>query len=92
MAYVIQVERAFKMFFTGVKVNLGQFSRDNAEGLVTDYAQNTCHLSERRWRHILDACGVDEGEQIIVHTPCMDQQRRHLYIPSSPAPTAPDSE
>jgi hypothetical protein len=76
------------MFFTGVKVNTGQFSRDNTERVVADYIENTCKLSERRWRRVLDACGVDENEQTEVSAPCMDErQRRTLYIPSSPVPT-----
>jgi hypothetical protein len=29
------------MFFTGQKVNIGQFSRDNTETLVGDYVENT---------------------------------------------------
>jgi hypothetical protein len=34
------------MFFTGEKVNIGQFSRDNTEKLVGDYVENTKKLSD----------------------------------------------
>ena len=32
---------AFKMYFTGQKVNIGKFSHDNTEALVADYVKNT---------------------------------------------------
>ena len=79
------------MFFTGHKTNIGQFSRDNTESLVSDYVENTKKLSERRWSKILERCGaVSENElAVTVAVPCMDEQRRVLYIPSSPAPSVP---
>jgi hypothetical protein len=79
------------MFFTGHKTNIGQFSRDNTESLVDDYVENTKKLSERRWNQILERCGAvsaSENEQAAASVPCMDEQRRVLYIPSSPAPSA----
>jgi hypothetical protein len=51
------------MFFTGEKVNTGQFSRENIEDLVGDYIENTKKLSERRWKQILERCGVAVREQ-----------------------------
>jgi len=81
-----QVERAFKMFFTGVKVNIGQFSRDNTENLVSDYVENTKKLSERRWKQIMAHCGAEVESEAAVMVPCMDKERRTLYIPSSPGP------
>jgi hypothetical protein len=76
------------MFVTGQKVNIGQFSRDNTETLVGDYVENTKKLSERRWQRILDRCGAEvENEPVTVPSaPCMEERRRVLYIPSSPAP------
>jgi hypothetical protein len=74
------------MFFTGRKQNIGQFSRDNTERLVGDYIENTKKLSERRWQRILEQCGaigVVENEAV-ESVPCMDEQRRTLYVPSSP--------
>lgn len=82
----MQVERAFKMFLTGEKVNIGQFSRDNTEILVDDYVENTAKLSERRWKRIMDRCGgAAENEPAMVNISCMDERRRVLYVPSSPA-------
>lgn len=91
-----QVERAFKMFYSGVKVqdNVGQFSREKTEGLVADYLVNTSKLSKRRWRRVLDACGVDENEtaSVVASAPSMNEGRRNLYNASSPIPTDADSE
>lgn len=89
MQYIyVQVERAFKMYFTGQKVNIGKFSRDNTEALVADYVENTKKLSERRWKQILERCGstpVAENEHVeSVPRACMDERRRALYVPSSP--------
>jgi hypothetical protein len=80
----VQVERAFKMYFTGEKVSLGQFSRDNTENLVADYVENTKKLSERRWKRIMERCGAEAENEAVVSVPCMDERRRTLYIPSSP--------
>lgn len=88
----VQVERAFKMFFTGCKVKNGQFSRENSESLVRDYIENTRKLSERRWNQILERCGaVVENEPGEESVPCMDERRRVLYVPSSPAPSSKGS-
>lgn len=83
------------MFFTGQKVKIGQFSRDNTETLVGDYIENTKKLSKRRWQQILERCGavvqVENGPTGMESSiPCMDEQRRVLYVPSSPA--APSNE
>jgi len=77
------------MFITGEKVNIGQFSRDNTETLVGDYVENTKKLSERRWKRILEQCGAAlaaENEATESVTCEMDEQRRTLYVPSSPPP------
>jgi hypothetical protein len=74
------------MFFTGHKVNIGQFSRENTKTLVTDYVQNTKKLSERRWKKILERCGAVQAEnEPVENVRCMDEERRILYVPSSPA-------
>jgi hypothetical protein len=76
------------MFFTGVKVSIGHFSRGNTENLVADYIENTAKLSKRRWNQIMEHCGAETeivGE-LKVSVPCLDKERRTLYIPSSPAP------
>jgi hypothetical protein len=84
------------MFYSGVKVqdNVGQFSREKTEGLVADYLVNTSKLSKRRWRRVLDACGVDENEtaSVVASAPSMNEGRRNLYNASSPIPTDADSE
>ena len=91
-----QVERAFKMFYSGLKLqdNVGQFSREKTEGLIADYMVNTSKLSKRRWRRVLDACGVDENEtaSVVASAPSMNEGRRTLYNASSPIPTDADSE
>jgi hypothetical protein len=78
------------MFFTGHKLKTGQFSRDNTEALVNDYIENTKKLTERRWNQILERCGAElaasENELGEKGVPCMDERRRVLYVPSSPAP------
>ena len=79
-----QVERAFKMFFTGEKVNIGQFSRDKTENIVADYIENTEKLSEWRWKRILECCGVEVETEVVANVPCLDKRQHTLYIPSSP--------
>jgi len=74
------------MFVTGQKVNIGQFSRNNTETLVGDYVKNTKKLSERRWQQILDGAEVENEPVTVPSAPCMEERRRVLYIPSSPAP------
>ena len=78
------------MFFTGRKVNIGAFSRDNTETLVRDYVENTKKLSERRWKRILEHCGAALAVEIepADNVPCMEERRRDLYVPSSPAAPA----
>jgi hypothetical protein len=75
------------MFFTGYKLNIGQFSRDNTETLVRDYIENTKKLTERRWKRILERCGAEVQNEPVESVPCMDEKRRVLYVPSSPAPS-----
>jgi hypothetical protein len=77
------------MFFTGQKVNIGQFSRDNTATLVSDYIKNAERLTKRRWGQILDRCGIvaETEHQVVEGVPSMDKQRRDLYVPSSPAPS-----
>jgi hypothetical protein len=82
------------MFFTGCRVKTGHFSRDNTEALVSDYVENTKKLSERRWNRILERCGavpVAENEPCM-ESVCMDERRRVLYVPSSPAPSKGSDE
>jgi hypothetical protein len=74
------------MFCTGIKVYHGQFSHENTEQLVADYAENTQKLSQCRWRKILDACGANDSETPITSTPQMDERHRTLYTASSPVP------
>ena len=75
------------MFFTGQKTNIGQFSRDNTETLVGNYVENTKKLSNRRWKRIMDRCGVviesEPAIQQAVSVPSKDEQHRVLYVPSS---------
>ena len=81
------------MFFTGHKVNIGQFSRDNTETLVGDYMENTKKLSERRWKRIMDRCGaVCENEPLVERVPSMDERQHVLYVPSSPVPSQGSDE
>ena len=72
------------MFFTGEKVNIGHFSRDNTENMVADYIENTEKLSDRRWKQILEHCGAEVESEVNLSVPSLDKRRRTLYIPSSP--------
>ena len=72
------------MFLTGRKINVGQFSRDHIEVLVRDYMENTVKLTKRRWKKILERCGVDVEKEPAASAPSMDECRRILYVPSSP--------
>jgi hypothetical protein len=73
------------MYQSGVSVDVGQFSRDKVGTLVDDYLVNTGKLSPRR-EHIMDTCGVSSEElNPPLNTLVMQQDRRNLYVPSSPA-------
>lgn len=74
------------MHLTGVCVDAGQFSREKVGQLVDDYAANTQRLSKRRWIQIEASCGIvaESEHKPTVNMKVMQQQRRTLYIPSSP--------
>ena len=75
------------MFFTGQKANIGQFSRNNTKTLVNDYIVNTEKLSERRWKQIMERCGIVAEREVVERVPSMEERRRVLYVASSPAPS-----
>ena len=68
-----QVERAFKMFFTGEKVNIGQFSHDKTKNIVADYIENTKKLSKWCWKQILEHCGVEVETEVAANVLCLDK-------------------
>ena len=60
MQYIyVQVECAFKMYFTSQKVNIGKFSRDNTEALVADYVENTKKMIRKTLETDLGTMWVD---------------------------------
>jgi hypothetical protein len=74
------------MYKSGVPTDVGQFSRDKVGTLVDDYLANTTKLSSRRWERLMKICGVSNKElNPPLDTSAMQQDRRNLYVPSSPA-------
>jgi len=74
------------MYQTGLCVDVGQFSRQKVGSLVDDYMANTRQLSPKRWKLIMKSCGASsEDLNPPLTTVATQQNRRSLYIPSSPA-------
>ena len=73
------------MYQTGLCIDVGQFLREKVTSLVDDYMANTRKLSTKRWKLIMKSCGVS-GEDLNppLTTVATQQNRRSLYIPSSP--------
>lgn len=82
-----QIELAFGMYHTGECVDVGQFSRELVGEIIDDYAHNAAIMSQRRWANLMDICGAPDPEdrQPIPGSSSMQQRRRTLYVPSSPA-------
>ena len=82
-----QIERAFKMYHTGERVNVGQFSREMVGHMIDDYGANAKALSDRRWSKIMEIVGqaqnVVKDQRPSPNAASMQQKRRILYIASS---------
>jgi hypothetical protein len=73
------------MYQTGLCVDISQFSRDKVGSLVDDYMANTRKLSPKRWELIMKSCRASsEDLNPPLTTVTMQQNRRSLYILSSP--------
>jgi hypothetical protein len=75
------------MYHSGEHVDVGQFSRELVGEMVDDYVANATIMSERRWAKLMDNCGAlgPEDHHPIPSSSSMQQKRRTLYVPSSPA-------
>jgi hypothetical protein len=76
------------MYVSGERVDVGQFSRELVGDMIDDYVANATIMSERRWAKLMDACGAPgpaEDPLLIPSSSSMQQRRRTLYVPSSPA-------
>ena len=74
------------MYKSGVPTDVGQFSREKVGTLVNDYLANTAKLTSRCWEHLMETCRVSNEElNPPLDTSVMQQDRRNLYVPSSPA-------
>ncbi|KIM40549.1 hypothetical protein M413DRAFT_11439 [Hebeloma cylindrosporum] len=86
------VERAFSLWLPSGhrKSTKPKFSRESVGDLVGDYVVNTAKLSDKAWKRIEDAMGMHDVENspeqdVTVAAPSLEQSRRTLFIPSSPA-------
>jgi len=76
------IERAFFMFSTGTRADMGQFSRDVVGSLVGEYLYLAGQLTNRRWDLIMDLCGeLKDTPALMTHS--VQVNRRALYEPSS---------
>jgi hypothetical protein len=74
------------MYQTGLCIDLSQFSCDRVASLVDNYMANTRKLSPKHWKQIMKSCGASsEDLNPPLTTVAMQQNRRSLYILSSPA-------
>jgi hypothetical protein len=78
-----QIERAFLMYATGLRVDHGPFSRDVVGSIVGEYADIALRLSDRRWNRILSLCGAHSVEQK-PNLKLNSLNRRAMYEQSSP--------
>jgi hypothetical protein len=93
----LQVEHAFLLFTTGTRADtgsLGNFSREKVGHLVDDYISNILQFSDRRWRAIMESCGVkiQQEQAPPLNAPLSQAKRRNLYVPSSPLTGNSDEE
>lgn len=79
-----QLERAFTSYRSGWKTPPKTFSCDNYGLTIDDYMENIRKLSNRRWESILDHAGVSGTKQKEDVATSLSENRRTLYIPSSP--------
>jgi hypothetical protein len=75
------------MYRTGERLDIGQFSRELVGEMIDDYVHCATIMSQRRWANLMDICGARDPEdrQPIPGSSSMQQRRRTLYVPSSPA-------
>ena len=74
------------MFHSGHKIRTDTFSREYHGGIVADYMENLNAFSERRWKSLLTACGVNKEARKMdkLSNISLEGARHALYIPSSP--------
>ncbi|KAH9987755.1 hypothetical protein BJV74DRAFT_796436 [Russula compacta] len=83
------VECAFLLFTTSTRADtgsLGNFSREKVGHLVDDYISNILQFSDRRWRAIMESCGIkiQQEQAPPLNAPLSQAKQRNLYVPSSP--------
>jgi hypothetical protein len=82
------------MYHSGERKDVGQFSREKVGEMIDDYVVPLSKFSDRRWTKIMDACGVygieRENESFLPAAQSMQNKRRTLYNPSSPAKEEPE--
>ncbi|KAF8496859.1 hypothetical protein F5888DRAFT_1634872 [Russula emetica] len=87
------IERAFVMFATGTRTDVGQFSKDVVGTLVGDYLYLATRLTDRRWDLIAELCsGLKEKSTSLTHAVQSQVNRRTLYEPSSSVRASDASE
>ncbi|KAF8488710.1 hypothetical protein F5888DRAFT_1809460 [Russula emetica] len=87
------IERAFVMFATGTRTDVGQFSKDVVGTLVGDYLYPATQLTDRRWDLIAELCsGLKEKLTSLTHAVQSQVNRRTLYEPSSSVRASDASE
>ena len=86
---LFKVERAFKMYHSGERKNVGQFSREKIGDMIDDYMVPASNLSDQRWTTILEICGTNDNESDGKYggpsAESMQNSHRALYTPSSPS-------
>ncbi|KDQ48971.1 hypothetical protein JAAARDRAFT_79714 [Jaapia argillacea MUCL 33604] len=92
----VAVERAFTAYYTGEYVApTAQFSKEHMSNMVKDQLVNITSLTSRRWKEILALCAKANGIDPTVPQPNAlmgSDERRAMYIPSSPTPESGDEE
>lgn len=77
------------MFSTGMRTDLGQFSKDVVGTLVGEYLHLAMLLTDRRWDLITGLCG-ELKEKSALLTNAVQVNRRMLYEPSSSVKASDD--
>ncbi|KAJ7683366.1 hypothetical protein B0H17DRAFT_1205225 [Mycena rosella] len=82
------VERAYKMYTRGVRVNKPKdFSAINFGADVAGYVKAIRGFKASRWDAVLTAygCGVSEDDSLAnIQSDSLDGVREQMYVPSSP--------
>ncbi|KAG6835317.1 hypothetical protein H0H93_002761 [Arthromyces matolae] len=84
------LERAFSCYKTGSFKDPKPFGNDQVKSAVQDYMENCERFTDRRWKALKTACGIEPEMLVDVNmaetSGILVGRRRSMYVASSPPP------